>query len=140
MQGVWSLMGGFVNQFESINDADKRVVEEFTGIEDIYMGWVKITKLPELIFENLLMVKNTLNLQQRQAAIKPIGFNLLQEQFNSPTLQCLYESIYQEDIDNGISEKRFYQWISLKNWMKKIKVLPEKVRFITDSSNRNTIS
>ena len=146
MQGGWSLMGGFVNEFESINDAAKRVVNEFTGIEDIYMEqvgafgdvnrdlvrvisiayyalvdiekfdtslaekydarWVKITQLPELIFDHSQMVKNTLNLLQRRAAVKPIGFNLLQEQFSLPTLQSLYESIYQEDIDKRNFRKK----------------------------------
>ena len=146
MQGGWSLMGGFVNELESVNDAAKRVVEEFTGIEDIYMEqvgafgdvnrdlvrvisiayyalvdiekfdtslaekydarWVKITQLPELIFDHSLMVKNTLNLLQRRAAVKPIGFNLLQEQFTLPTLQSLYESIYQEDIDKRNFRKK----------------------------------
>ena len=146
MQGGWSLMGGFVNELESINDAAKRVVEEFTGIKDIYMEqvgafgdvnrdlervisiayyalvdiekfdtslavkydarWAKITQLPELIFDHSLMVKNTLNLLQRRAAVKPIGFNLLQEQFTLPTLQSLYESIYQEDIDKRNFRKK----------------------------------
>jgi len=146
MKGGWSLMGGFVNEFESVNDAAKRVVGEFTGIDDIYMEqvgafgeldrdfervisivyfalvdiekfdtslavkydarWVKITQLPELIFDHSLMVKSTLNLLQRRAAVKPIGFNLLQEQFTLPTLQSLYESIYQEDIDKRNFRKK----------------------------------
>ena len=146
MQGGWSLMGGFVNEFESINVAAKRVVDEFTGIDDIYMEqvgafgdinrdlervisiayyalvdiekfdtslaekydarWVKITRLPELIFDHSLMVKDTLKLLQRRAAVKPIGFNLLQENFTLPTLQSLYESIYQEDIDKRNFRKK----------------------------------
>lgn len=146
MKGGWSLMGGFVNELESVKEAAQRVTYEFTGIDDIYMEqvgafgelnrdfervisiayyalvdiekfdttlaakydarWVKITQLPELIFDHSLMVKDTINLLQRHAAVKPIGFNLLQEQFTLPTLQSLYESIYQEDIDKRNFRKK----------------------------------
>lgn len=146
MLGEWSLMGGFVKEFESVNEAAKRVVGEFTGIDNIYMEqvgtygevdrdlervisivyyalvdiekfdttlaakydarWVKIKQLPKLIFDHSLMVKDTLKLLQHRAAIKPIGFNLLQEQFTLPTLQCLYESIYEEDIDKRNFRKK----------------------------------
>ncbi len=146
MKGCWSLMGGFVNSYESINEAAKRVVGEFTGIDDIYLEqvgafgevdrdvervisiayyalvdiekfdtslaakydarWVKITKLPDLIFDHSIMVRDTLNLLQRHAAVKPIGFNLLQEKFTLPTLQSLYESIYQSVIDKRNFRKK----------------------------------
>ena len=146
MKGGWSLMGGFVNSYESINEAAKRVVGEFTGIDDIYLEqvgafgevdrdvervisiayyalvdiekfdtslaakydarWVKITKLPDLIFDHSIMVRDTLNLLQRHAAVKPIGFNLLQEKFTLPTLQSLYESIYQNVIDKRNFRKK----------------------------------
>lgn len=169
MKGGWSLMGGFVNEFESINDAAKRVVNEFTGIEDIYMEqvgafgdinrdlvrvisiayyalvdiekfdtslaekydarWVKITLLPELIFDHSLMVKNTLNLLQRRAAVKPIGFNLLQEQFTLPTLQSLYESIYQEDIDKRNFRKKILAMDILEKLDEKDKISSRKGAF-----------
>jgi ADP-ribose pyrophosphatase YjhB (NUDIX family) len=146
MKGGWSLMGGFVNSFESINEAAKRVVGEFTGIDDIYMEqvgaygevdrdlervisiayyalvniekfdtslaakydarWARIRQLPELIFDHSQMVKDTLKLLQRQAAVQPIGFNLLQEKFTLPTLQSLYESIYQNIIDKRNFRKK----------------------------------
>lgn len=144
--GGWSLMGGFVKDFESINDAAKRVVREFTGIEDIYLEqvgaygelerdvervisivyyalvdidkfdtslaekydarWVKILNLPNLILDHNKMVKDTITLLQRRAAVKPIGFNMLQEQFTLPTLQSLYESIYNETIDKRNFRKK----------------------------------
>jgi len=147
LKGGWSLMGGFVNEHESINQAAERVVGEFTGIDDIFMEqvgaygelnrdvaervisiayyalvdidqfdtslagkndarWVRITQLPELIFDHNKMVKDTINILQRKAAVKPIGFNLFGEQFTLPTLQCLYESIYQETIDKRNFRKK----------------------------------
>jgi len=169
MQGGLSLMGGFVNEFESINDAAKRVVGEFTGIDDIYMEqvgafgeinrdlervisiayyalvdiekfdtslaekydarWVKISRLPALIFDHSLMVKDTLNLLQRHAAVKPVGFNLLQEHFTLPTLQSLYESIYQENIDKRNFRKKILSMDILEKMEEKDKSSSRKGAF-----------
>ncbi|MDE6172803.1 NUDIX domain-containing protein [uncultured Bacteroides sp.] len=38
--GEWSLMGGFVQKSESVNDAAKRVLTELTGLENVYMEQV----------------------------------------------------------------------------------------------------
>lgn len=38
--GEWSLMGGFVQKKESVDDAAKRVLNELTGLEDVYMEQV----------------------------------------------------------------------------------------------------
>lgn len=38
--GEWSLMGGFVKDEESVNNAAKRVLKELTGLEDVYMEQV----------------------------------------------------------------------------------------------------
>jgi ADP-ribose pyrophosphatase YjhB (NUDIX family) len=36
-KGKWSLMGGFVNENESVDEAAARVLERLTGLTDIYM-------------------------------------------------------------------------------------------------------
>lgn len=38
--GKWSLMGGFVQENESVDDAAKRVLKELTGLEDVFMEQV----------------------------------------------------------------------------------------------------
>lgn len=35
--GEWSLMGGFLNKDESIDDAAKRILHQLTGLSDVYM-------------------------------------------------------------------------------------------------------
>lgn len=70
------------------------------------MHWVKIGQLPSLVLDHNKMVKDTIDQLQRRAAIKPIGFNLLGDQFTLPTLQSLYESIYQEKIDKRNFRKK----------------------------------
>lgn len=39
-KGVWSLMGGFVQEKESSDDAAKRVLKQTTGLEDIFLKQV----------------------------------------------------------------------------------------------------
>ena len=39
-KGKWSLMGGFVQNDESVDDAAKRVLTELTGLENVYMEQV----------------------------------------------------------------------------------------------------
>ena len=39
-KGSWSLMGGFVQDGESVDDATKRVLAELTGLENVYMEQV----------------------------------------------------------------------------------------------------
>ena len=78
-----------------------------TALADKYDArWVKISLLPDLVFDHNKMVKDTIGLLQRRAATKPIGFNLLGEQFTLPQLQSLYEAIYQETIDKRNFRKR----------------------------------
>ena len=38
--GEWSLMGGFVQEDESVDNAAKRVLKELTGLENVYMQQV----------------------------------------------------------------------------------------------------
>ena len=40
-KGSWSLMGGFVQDGESVDDAAKRVLAELTGLENVYMEQVR---------------------------------------------------------------------------------------------------
>lgn len=40
--GGWSLMGGFVRENESVDDAAKRVLNQLTGLEEVYMEQVGI--------------------------------------------------------------------------------------------------
>jgi ADP-ribose pyrophosphatase YjhB (NUDIX family) len=68
--------------------------------------WVSIRTLPKLVFDHNLMVTDTIKRLQQRAAVKPIGFNLLGDQFTLPTLQALYEAIYQEPIDKRNFRKK----------------------------------
>ena len=68
--------------------------------------WVKIEDVPNLIFDHNQMIKDTLSILKRRAATRPIGFNLLPENFTLPQLQSLYEAIYQTTLDKRNFRKK----------------------------------
>lgn len=146
-KGEWSLMGGFVQENESADDAAKRVLKELTGLEDVYMEqigafgavdrdpgervislayyalinidnydrelvknhnafWIKLSEVPDLIFDHNEMTSKARETMRRKAAIEPIGFNLLPELFTLTQLQALYEAIYDEKLDKRNFRKR----------------------------------
>lgn len=101
-----------------------------TSLMDKYDArWVKISLLPDLVFDHNKMVKDTISLLQRRAAIKPIGFNLLGEQFTLPQLQCLYEAIYQETIDKRNFRKKILSMDILEKLEEKDKASSKRGAF-----------
>jgi len=146
-KGEWSLMGGFVQEGESVDDAARRILEQLTGLTDLFMRqvktygevdrdpgervistayyalvdikkynhelvhahnafWVKLPKVPHLIFDHDIMVKDALRFMQYQASVAPIGINLLPEEFTLTQLQTLYEAIQRGPIDKRNFRKR----------------------------------
>ena len=146
-KGQWSLMGGFAKEEENLDDSAKRVLNELTGLDNVYMKqvgtfgnidrdpgervisvvyyalikineydrelvnkhnahWVKMDEIPPLIFDHPLMVKQALELMQRQSSYEPIGFNLLPPLFTLTQLQTLYEAINSEKMDKRNFRKK----------------------------------
>ena len=132
--GGLSLLGGFVYEDETIDEAANRVVSALTGLDNVYMDqvgaygnldrdpgervisvvyyalisiddyknsiisasdsqWVNLDRAEELIFDHKQMVDDAITQLRQQAALFPIGFNLLPERFTLTQLQTLYESI-----------------------------------------------
>ena len=146
-KGKWSLMGGFVEEGESLDDAARRIVADLTGLTDLYMrqvktygeidrdpgervissayyalvdikkydhglveahnaSWVKLPEVPHLIFDHDKMVEDALHFMQYQASVKPVGMNLLPEEFTLSQLQALYEAIFREEMDKRNFRKK----------------------------------
>ncbi|GGD82591.1 DNA mismatch repair protein MutT [Emticicia aquatilis] len=59
---LWTLPGGFIKQEESIDEAAKRILEERTGLKDIYLEQYRVfgepTRINLEISENLNKLKN----------------------------------------------------------------------------------
>lgn len=46
-QGKWSLVGGWLNNNESVDVAAKRVLSDITGLDDIFMDQIQVFSKPE---------------------------------------------------------------------------------------------
>lgn len=62
-------------------------------------AWISLKQMPQLIFDHEKMVQIALERLRYKAALHPIGFELLPEQFTIPQLQKLYEAIYDLKLD-----------------------------------------
>ncbi len=146
-KGKWSVMGGFLKKNESPDNAAARVLEELTGLRNVYLEqvgvfgevnrdpgervlsfayyalinvndsdrelvkqhnayWIKVTELPELIFDHSNMVNVARQRLRRKSTYAPIGVNLLPELFTLSQLQRLFEVIYGEILDKRNFRKR----------------------------------
>lgn len=137
--GEWSLMGGFIGDEETSDEAAQRVLNTLTGLENIYLEqlnsytqidreptarimsisyyaliniekniqinekysakWFDLQDFPTLIFDHNEMVKDAVLRLRRRASTRPIGFELLPEEFTMKDLQTLYEAIFNEQYD-----------------------------------------
>lgn len=61
--------------------------------------WFPLDEIPPLIFDHGEMVSRARQRLQEKVANHPIGFELLPGKFTLPTLQSLYEAIYENPLD-----------------------------------------
>jgi len=149
-KGEYSLMGGFLRASESLDEAACRILNQLTGLTNIYMKqlfafgeinrdpgartisvayyalikinetnrlladehgaeWIKMSELPQLIFDHGEMVQKALEALRRRVSREPIGFELLPFRFTLPQLQSLYESIYGDQLDKRNFRKQILE-------------------------------
>jgi len=136
----WSLMGGFLEEKENLDEAANRILKKLTGLENIYLEqlntfskinrdpaertvsvsyfalidierykkqisheyhaeWFLINNKPKLIFDHDEMVMQALKQLRFKAAIEPLLFELLPDNFTITQLQNLYEGVYETAFD-----------------------------------------
>ncbi|WP_342083527.1 NUDIX hydrolase [Dyadobacter sp. OTU695] len=76
-----------------IDDHDSEAVKNHNA------SWISLDARPKLIFDHEEMVSRAIEHLKYNAALHPIGFELLPERFTIPQLQKLYEAIYNIPID-----------------------------------------
>ena len=159
MAGEWSLMGGFVAEDESLEDAAKKVLFEYTQQKGIYMEqvnaygevdrdtggrvisvafyalvrleefdtslaqsfdarWINIKELPQLVFDHNKMVEDALTLLRFKVFIQPIIFKFFDDKYTLPSIQDLYEAIYQRQVD----KRNFRKKLSSMNILDKLDI------------------
>ena len=116
--GEWSLMGGFVQEDESVDDAAKRVLNELTGLEDVYMEQVQAfgaidrdpgERVVSIVYYALININEYDKESVQQHNAFWVNINELPALiFDHPLsqLQSLYEAIYGESIDKRNFRKR----------------------------------
>lgn len=136
----WSLMGGFLEEKEALDEAANRILKKLTGLEDIYLEqlhtfselnrdpaertvsvsyfalidiaryekqishnyhaeWFLMNNRPKLIFDHDKMVELAQKQLRFKAAIEPLLFELLPDNFTIAQLQNLYEAVYEAAFD-----------------------------------------
>jgi 8-oxo-dGTP diphosphatase len=63
--------------------------------------WMEIDNLPEMMMDHRTILDKALITLRRQLNYKPIGYNLLPEEFTMPELQKLYEIILGKTLNRG---------------------------------------
>jgi len=170
-KGKWSLIGSFVKNNESINDAAKRVLKEITGLKNVFLKqskvygdvgrdpgarcitigqyaliriedqdialvekhgavWHELNEMPDLVLDHDQMVADALVQLRLKASYQPIGFELLPEKFTIPSLQKLYESIYQKKFDDRNFRKKIIHLEVLTKLNEKDKTTSKKGSFL----------
>jgi 8-oxo-dGTP diphosphatase len=77
----------------NIGDYDRKISKTLTT------GWFSLDNLPNLLFDHAKMVAIAVERLRTNAALHPIGFELLPEKFTLPQLQTLYEAIFATKFD-----------------------------------------
>lgn len=78
--------------------------------------WVGLNDLPDLIFDHMEMVKESLKKLRKKAETEPVGFNLLPDKFTLPQLQSLYEAVFGKNFD----KRNFRKKILSMNFLEKL--------------------
>ncbi len=84
----------------TLSDSAQEIIDYY-GAE-----WMDIDKVDELIFDHKEMLDNALDSIRKQGTLQPIAFNLLPQRFTLPSLQLLYEAIYNTELDKRNFRKK----------------------------------
>jgi 8-oxo-dGTP diphosphatase len=72
--------------------------------------WKPIADLPEMVMDHRQIVDKALEVLQEQLKYKPIGYNLLPEEFTLSELQNLYENILGTQLNRGNFYRRIMKF------------------------------
>ncbi|MDV6170341.1 NUDIX domain-containing protein [Flavobacterium sp. DG1-102-2] len=73
------------------------VTDELSSVTE----WCDINSIPEMMMDHRQIFDEALITLRRQLNYKPIGYNLLQDEFTMPELQKLYEIILGKKLNRG---------------------------------------
>ena len=146
LQKFTGLKDVFLEQFKTYSDANRdpgarvisigyysliRISEENTKLIEAYDAqWFEINSIPDLAVDHHRIVKDAQLLLKNNAIQRPIGFNLLPEEFTLPKLLKLYKEILQEPLDDRNFRKKILSAGFLRKLDKKDKTTSKKGAFL----------
>lgn len=89
------------NSLISINEVNIRPSSFAESVE-----WREVRSLETLAFDHLKIVETCLDKLQRELKFKPIGFELLPQEFTLTELQKLYEAVIEKELDKRNFRKK----------------------------------
>jgi 8-oxo-dGTP diphosphatase len=150
--GLYSLLGDLVRPDENLDEASYRVLQERTGLQDVYLEqvqsfgginrhpsgrvvshklkltdnelhWHAVQTIDRLAFDHKLILDTCLQRLREKVMEQPIIFNMLPDKFSLRELQDIYEAILGIELDRRNFRKR----INLKNWLVDLNEMEEDV-------------
>lgn len=79
-------------------------MEDVTIKTDIFSEeckWVEVNKIPALVMDHNTILEKALRTLKEQLSYRPIGLNLLPDEFTMPELQKLYEAVLDKKLNRG---------------------------------------
>lgn len=133
---IWALPGGFILQNESIDDAARRILEERTGIENIYLEQFRVFGEPTRVNNEVFGELNPIKEELIEKGILDLGsINWLKKRFVSIGYYALV------DIDKVFPQKTEFDesvdWYNIKDLPKMIIDHNEMAHFALETLRQN---
>lgn len=90
--------------------ADSKKVQLNSDSMDDNCDWVRIDRIPPLLFDHKKILKKAIETLQMHLRYKPIGINLLPKKFTMPELQALYEIILDKKLDRRNFQRKIMSY------------------------------
>ena len=108
----------------NIEQHDEELIKQYSA------RWVKISKIPKLIFDHNDMVSHAIQQLRYRTSTQPIGFELLPAKFTMRQLQKLYEEILDQKLDKRNFTKKINSLGILEKLSEKDKRSSKKGSFL----------
>lgn len=133
---LWTLPGGFIKQQESIDEAAKRILEERTGLKDIYLEQYRVfgepTRINLEISENLTKLRNEI---VENGMLDDSDINWLSRRFVSIGYYALID-INKVNPQKGIFDESV-EWYNVKDLPTMIMDHNEMVSYALETLRQN---
>lgn len=90
------------------------------------VNWVDVNELPELAFDHLKIIEDSLAMLRERVRLQPIGFELLPKEFTLGQMQKLYEALLNTEFDKANFRKRILSMKLLKDTNKMQKAVSHR--------------